>query len=74
MYWLLGYVWYEWTIEWRKDMIHYLFREEIALKKQREKTELEMENESTEKLFGYIFGWVMVLVALGLIILTYKYL
>jgi len=55
-------------------MIHYLFREEIALKKQREKTELEMENESTEKLFGYIFGWVMVLVALGLIILTYKYL
>jgi hypothetical protein len=49
-------------------------REEIALKKQREKTELEMENESTEKLFGYIFGWVMILIAIGLIILTYKYL
>jgi hypothetical protein len=74
MYWLLGYVWYEWTIEWRKDMIHYLFREEIALNKQIEKTELEIENELTEKLVGYIFGWAMILVALGLIIATYKYL
>jgi len=74
MYWLLGYVWYEWTIEWRKDMIHYLFREEIALRERKEKTELEMENKSAEKLCGYIFGWAMILVALCLIILTYKYL
>jgi hypothetical protein len=48
--------------------------EGIALNKQIEKTELEIENELTEKLCGFIFGWAMILVALGLIIATYKYL
>ena len=74
MYWLLGYVWYEWTIEIRKELFEYIFKEEIKLKRQREKTELETENKQAEKLMEYIFWGGIIIIAIGLIIATNIYL
>lgn len=73
MYWLLGYVWYEWTIEIRKDLFEYIFREEIKLLKKYKKN-LEIESGNTTEMLELVFYWGVILTSIGLIIATYLFL